>query len=123
MISYLYKLLLVVDKLKDLHEYGGNLYIEVNPHVGRYESIEKHLEIEDKENNAYSNIDDETLIERCKENNKLITIQLYPTSPVGSYTVFGVDIDDTAKQMLETLIKCEVMKGDPDGTIQIPIPD
>lgn len=75
----------------------GGFSIEVNPHLGTYESIEEYLDDEIK-NNDISAED----LSRVIKSNTLVCVQAYPNTPVGFYLIF----DDDVERVIDRIIEC-----------------
>lgn len=73
------------------------VYLESNRHRDYYDSIETAIaELKD-------NVDQETK-DRMLKANTIISLQFYPSTPVGFYVVYGTTVDEVitkAKSILE----------------------
>lgn len=59
----------------------GGLYIEHNPHLGSYMTIEKYFE------DGWPNFKSESVKQKCLEQGSIWVVQWYPDTPIGSYQV------------------------------------
>jgi hypothetical protein len=93
-----------MDKFKELMEQCKcGIFLTVNEHRDYYQTAEEYL----KEND-----DEETDAEITKEmieKNTIISLQFYPRTPVGSYRIFGADIDKVFDEAIE-ILKLEVLE-------------
>lgn len=93
-----------MNKLQELkNRCKCGVYIEINPHKDVYESVEKNIFEDDKED-----IEEEILKEMIKRDT-IVRIQFYPNTPVGCYVIYHYDIekglDYAIKILNENLIK------------------
>jgi hypothetical protein len=91
-------LLKIVDLLSQKSVYGGGqMIITINPQHDNHYTVEEELEDKWYEDQGQEYKD------RCIKRNRIIDIQLYPTTQVGFYNCFSDDIEDAASLMIEAL--------------------
>src|SRR5260221_123355 len=78
----------------------GNLHIEKNPHRGVYESVEQYFK--NRFEDDWKELP-EDLKKKMVERDIIWEIQLFPRTPISSYTVFSDTLEDASKEMLEAL--------------------
>lgn len=94
-----------MEKLQELiNKCKAEIIININPHTSGYQTIDEYkkylidsLAIED------GDIDGK-IYEKMKELNSFISIQFYPDSPVGYYTIYHYDIEKAIDEAL-TIVK------------------
>ena len=86
-----------LNELIKLCKYG--VHITINNHRDYYETVDEHFsrifidEINDIPVNIYK---------KMIELNTIVKIQFYPTTPIGSYTIYHYDIDEAINEALNT---------------------
>lgn len=91
-------LLKIVDELNKKSSHGGGqMIITVNPQHNNFHTVREEL------GDKWYQDQGQEYIDKCIESNRIIEIQLYPTTQVGSYNVFSDDIEDAAYLMIEAL--------------------
>ena len=84
--------------------------IEINRHKSDYMSIYDYLNqikeirycYEDEPEEAF-NKDFEKVIDKIKETDTIIEIQVYPQTPIGFYTIYHYDYDMALKELNDLL--------------------
>jgi hypothetical protein len=74
------------------------IYININEYRDAYQTVEEGI----KEINSIRDeieIDDE-LAKRMIKENTIISLQFYPDTPIGSYTIYGTSVDEVLKEAL-----------------------
>src|SRR5271170_4184126 len=109
MSSYFEKLLLIVDDLHKAHEHGGELDVEINPQLSNYESPKEHL-MDTKFYSEPPSADEINEIEKCNKENKLIVVRLSPFRAGSCFYVFGTNLEDISKEIIENLIAYNIIE-------------
>jgi hypothetical protein len=95
------KLLARIDDIRAQTEWGGHFTFDINPNLLNYESMEDFIE------HSHYDCDSEKTKEevflQCKKENRLVTMQLYPHTPVGCFCIFSYSIEEAARLMLSIL--------------------
>jgi len=71
--------------------------VSINNHKDYYESVEDHISDEDKEE-----IEKEVFDEMVKRDT-VITVQAYPDTPIGFYTIHHYDLEKAISEMLKVV--------------------
>lgn len=89
----------MTDKLKRILELCKcTVTVQVNEHRVFYESVEKYLS-----NASVVDPPPSDILKGMVERDAVVEITAYPTTPIGSHTVFHYDLDAALDMMLETL--------------------
>ena len=97
------KLLEIVESLKKASSCnGGSMSINFNEHLTVYESIDDYIL-----SGFYDGIDDEdfNIMQKCKKDNNLVEIRVYPATPVGHIYLFDSNLENASKRMIEALME------------------
>lgn len=77
-----------MDKLKELVSLcKASVEISVNDHKDYYETVDQYISEKERED-----IKPEVFAEMV-ERDTIVTVQAYPDTPIGSYTIYHYDID------------------------------
>lgn len=80
-----------------------SLSIEVNEHRSFYESVSEHL----TNGNRGLDVPDPEIYNRMVDTDTVITIQVYPNTPIGCYVVRHYDLEMALDDMIRILRKGE----------------
>ena len=75
------------------------VYLNVNEHRDYYQTVEEFL----KDNEELKDIE-EDIYNKMVELDSIIRLQFYPTTPIGSYTLYHYDYSEIIKQAIKLLI-------------------
>ena len=89
--------LATIDKLKYLINSCVSVTLEVNEHRGVYEQIDEYLEVRQE------NVSEDLLCEMVRKDS-LVSLQVYPDTPVGSFVIYHHDIDKAISEMYDTVM-------------------
>lgn len=88
----------IMEKFKELVSLcKASVEISVNDHKDYYESVEQHINEEDREN-----IDKEVFEEMVKRD-IVVKVQAYPNNPIGFFVVYHYDIDKAVDIVLDAV--------------------
>jgi hypothetical protein len=88
----------IMEKFKELVSLcKASVEISVNDHKDYYESVEQHINEEDRED-----IDKEVFEEMFKRN-IIVKVQAYPHTPIGFFVVYHYDIDKAVDIALDAV--------------------
>jgi len=77
------------------------VYLSINEHRDSYHTIEQAIR-EINSINSEIEINDE-LARRMIKENTIISLQFYPDTPIGSYTIYGTSVNEVLKEALIAL--------------------
>lgn len=90
------------DKLKYVFERCKcGIFIVINEHRDYYEPAEKALE--DARRNGYLPKTKNNVLNKMIEKDTIVTIQVYPDTPIGSYKVCHWDLEKALDEIIEIL--------------------
>ena len=75
------------------------VYLNVNEHRDYYQTVEEFL----KDSEELKDIE-EDIYNKMVELDSIIRLQFYPTTPIGSYTLYHYDYSEIIKQAIKLLI-------------------
>lgn len=75
----------------------ASVEISVNDHKDYYESVEQHIDEEDRED-----IEKEIFEEMIKRDT-IVKVQVYPDTPIGFFVIYHYDIDKAVDIALHTV--------------------
>lgn len=82
----------------------GSMSLTFNSHRDSYESVKEYLEILTSMGNLDIGEDvSQDVYDKIIETDTLIELTCYPNTPVGSYTVYGYDLNMVIDEMIEVL--------------------
>ncbi len=77
-----------MEKLRELiKKVKCSVYIDINSHKDYYETIEKHIKPDDREDISNEVWDKMIELDTC------VRLQVYPETPVGFYVIYHYDVE------------------------------
>jgi hypothetical protein len=89
--------------LKKLIAKSYNFVIFVNEHRSNYQSLEDYIQDEIHSGRLDNDEINQEILKTMKENDRMVMIQIYPTTPVGFFRIYHHDIDLAIEQALKGL--------------------
>ena len=91
----------MAERHKNQYEFGGQLNIEINGHHSCYDKMIDYLL---KYRDDFNIVDDFLAsVKDCFEKNNIVEIRFYTMSPSGFFSMFGSDLEEVAKRMVEAV--------------------
>ena len=88
----------------------ASVNIEINEHKNMYQTVEEKIkEINERDCSFNRHIDNyepeisEELSQELIKADTIYELQFYPDTPIGSYTVYGISLEDVSKKALNIL--------------------
>lgn len=81
------------------------IYLEINEHKDSYTQIEKAIKNINEIGilNGEKETISEKLAKEMVEKDRIISLQFYPDTPIGSYQIYGTEYREVIKEALEIL--------------------